>query len=191
MSGQDHSQRGLDTLIVLEGDIHAARSASKTHTSRVDTFRSAGYGKLGEVDSGVVHIERRLPRHVLADNGLAEGVEIVKPGLGSSTAYLDFCAATGVRGVVIDAFGRGNAPRGYADAVARLVAAGAVVIVASRCAEGRTMPIYGGDSGAISLAAAGAIFVGELSAIKARLVLSALLAAGANHGAVVATFARY
>lgn len=183
--------RGLGAVVVFEGDIHAARSVSKTHTSRVDAFRSAGYGKIGEVDNGVVHIERRAERLLFANKGLMEGVELVKPGLGASTAYLDFCAQTGVPGVVIEAFGRGNAPVGYAEAVARLVAGGTQVVVASRCAEGRTLPVYGGDSGAVTLAAAGAIFAGELSAIKARLLLSALLAAGADSRAVAAAFARF
>ncbi|SEP73836.1 asparaginase [Devosia sp. YR412] len=183
--------RGLGSLLVFEGDIHAAATVSKTHTARVDTFRSAGYGKLGEIDNGVVYIQRRPERRVIADHGLVEGIELVKPGLGSSTAYLDFCASAGVPGVIIEAFGRGNAPRGYADAVARLVKAGAIVVIASRCPEGRTLPVYGADSGATTLQAAGAIFAGELSAIKSRLLLSALLAAKADRNAIAEAFARY
>ncbi|MDP2780347.1 asparaginase [Devosia sp.] len=182
---------GLGTVVVFEGDIHAACSVSKTHTSRVDTFRSAGYGKLGEVDNAVVHIGRRPQRRVFADMGLVEGVELIKPGLGSTTAYLDFCASSGVPGVVIEAFGRGNAPRGYAGAVSRLVNGGSHVVIASRCAEGRTLSVYGGDSGATTLGAAGAIFAGELPAIKARLLLSVLMAAGADKNAIVRAFARF
>jgi L-asparaginase len=180
--------RGLGTVVVFEGDIHAASSVSKTHASRVDTFRSAGYGKLGDVDQGTVFIERRPKRRVIADHGLAEGIELVKPGLGSSRAYLDYCAATAVAGVVIEAFGRGNAPRGFADAVERLVAANIPVVVASRCADGRTEPIYGGDSGAVTLKDAGAIFSGQLSAVKSRLALSALVAGKADSAAIVRCF---
>ncbi len=187
----DPAARGIGAVVVFEGDIHAARTVSKTHTSRVDTFRSAGYGKIGEIDSGVVFIERRVQRHVFPDMGLAEGVELVKPGLGSSAAYLDFCASAGVSGVVIEAFGRGNVPPGYADAVARLVKSGVPVIVTSRCPEGRTLALYGGDGGATSLAAAGAVFAGELSAIKSRLLLSVLLAAGAGPDTISETFALF
>lgn len=187
----DPAARGLGSVILFEGDIHAARNVSKTHSSRVDTFRSAGYGKLGEVDHGKVHIRRRPDRLTLPDHGLVGNIEIVMPGLGSSAAYLDYCLSADVAGVVINAFGRGNAPRGFAAAVKRLTDAGKPVIVASRCAEGRTLEVYGGDSGATTLAAAGAIFAGELSATKSRLLLSALLPAGIGKDSIAATFNQF
>lgn len=182
---------GIGAVVVFEGDIHAARTVTKTHSSRVDTFRSPGYGKIGEIDNGEVHIERRAHRHVFADSGLCEGVELVKPGIGSTTAYLDFCASAGVPGVVIEAFGRGNAPRGYASAVQLLTKARIPVVIASRCPEGRTHPVYGGDSGATTLVAAGAVLAGELSATKARLLLSVLLAANAEHDDIVNAFSLF
>lgn len=183
--------RGLGTVVVFEGDIHAAATVSKTHTSRVDTFRSAGYGKLGDVDGGIVSIARRPERRLVPNHGLAEGVELIKPGLGSGTAYLDFCAHTGVPGVIIEAFGRGNSPSGFTPAVVRLTQAGIPVVIASRCPEGRTQSIYGGNGGATSLEAAGALFAGELSATKSRLLLAALLAGGATPTEIAACFARF
>lgn len=182
--------RGLGALILFEGDVHAAREVSKTHTSRVDTFRSAGLGKLGEVDRGAFHLYRRpAARRVLADAGLDERVELVKLSLGARPHYLEWCAANDVRGVVLEAFGRGNAPQGFAPVVARLVDKGVPVIVASRCAEGRTAAIYGADSGGTTLAEAGVIFAGTLSAIKCRLALCALLGAGASMAEIRAAFA--
>ena len=172
--------RDCGTLVLFEGDIHAARDVSKTHTSRVDAFRSAGLGKLGEVDMGRVCLYRRPLRspHIATDQ-LEERVEMMLLGLGSTPGILDHCLAAGIKGVVLSAFGRGNAPRGFATAVARLTSAGIPVVIASRCAEGRTSLIYGGDSGAHTLANSGALFSGTLSAIKTRLLLSAVL--GANN----------
>jgi L-asparaginase len=181
--------RGLGAMILFEGDVHAAREVTKTHASRVDTFRSPGLGKLGEVDQGTFHLYRRpAQRRVLPDHGLEERVELVKPGLGSRPDYLEWCADNGVRGVVLEAFGRGNAPRGFAGAIARLVSAGTPVVVVSRCPEGRTALIYGADGGAVTLAESGAVFAGDLSGVKARLMLSALLAAGAGLPEVRAAF---
>lgn len=53
---------GMGAVILFEGDIHGGRYVTKAHTSRVDTFRSVGLGKLGEVDGGQVHLYAR-PAH--------------------------------------------------------------------------------------------------------------------------------
>ncbi len=181
---------GLGTVVVFEGDIHAAREVTKAHSSRVDAFRSPGYGKLGEVDRGAVFFSRHPgARQTVPDHGVVAEVELIKLGLGSRPDYLRYCATNGTRGVVLEAFGRGNAPVGFAAVVGDLVSRGIPVVVASRCAEGRAMPLYGADSGGTSLAAAGAIFAGELAGIKARLLLSVLLAADASPDAMSAAFA--
>lgn len=182
--------KGQGAVILFEGDIHAARDVTKVHTSRVDTFRSPGLGKLGEVDGGSVHLYRRITaRRTLAAARLDPGVELILLGLGSSPDYLDFCAASGKSGIVLAAFGRGNAPRGFAARIARLTAKGVPVVVASRCSEGRTLPVYGRDSGGRTLEDAGVIFAGDLSSIKARLLLSALLGAEADSRTIRAAFA--
>ncbi|MWD25991.1 asparaginase [Aquicoccus sp. SCR17] len=172
---------GCGAVILFEGEIHAARDVTKAHTSRVDTFRSPGLGKIGDIDGGVIRLYRRPARRLhLPAPRLGEGVELVMCGLGISPGFLHHCAETGAAGVVISAFGRGNAPMGFAAAAQRLVEAGVPVVVASRCAEGATMPVYGKDSGGITLRDAGCLFAGTLSAVKARLLLSVLLGRGAG-----------
>ncbi|MBE9636804.1 asparaginase [Salipiger mangrovisoli] len=168
---------GVGAVIVFEGEIHGARHVSKVHASRTDTFRSNGHGKLGEVDEGEVHLYTRpaRPRHRIDAVALDPDVELVALGLGSTPRYLEWCAKSGASAVVIEAFGRGNAPRGFADATRRLVAAGVPVILASRCSEGRTRAVYGSDGGGVTMVEAGAILAGDLSAAKARLLLAALL----------------
>lgn len=168
---------GVGAVIVFEGEIHGARYVSKVHSSRVDTFRSNGHGKLGEIDEGEVHLYTRpaRPREVIDAPSLDPNVELIALGLGSTPRYLEWCASNGVSGVVIEAFGRGNAPKGFAEVCRKLVAAGIPVILATRCPEGRTRAIYGADSGGVTMVEAGAILSGDLSAAKARLLLAALL----------------
>ena len=186
----DGEARGIGAVIVFEGEIHAARDVTKMHSARTDTFRSPGLGKLGEVDLGEVHLYRHPgPRRVVADAGLVEEVELVRLALGATPAFLDFCAGHGTRGVVIEGFGRGNAPRGFGAAVRRLTEAGVPVLIASRCVEGRTRAVYGGDSGATTLIEAGGLLTGTLSGLKARLLLSALLAAGAGRDEIAQALA--
>ncbi|MCF7701092.1 asparaginase [Loktanella sp. M215] len=183
---------GQGAVILFEGDIHAARDVAKTHTSRVDAFRSAGLGKLGEVDAGDVHIYRhRLMRSVLTTDRLDDGVEILLLGLGASPALLNFCLTMGASGVVLAAFGRGNAPQGFADSAKRLIDAGIPVVVASRCGEGRTLPVYGGDSGGRTLEQSGVIFAGSLQPVKARLLLSVLLGRHSDMPFMRQSFADY
>lgn len=184
--------RGLGAMILFEGDLHAARDVSKTHTARTDTFRSGSLGKLGEVDRGKVHIYRQ-PRRlaVLTTPRLEDRVELMRLSLGVRPDWLDWCLHSGVKGVVIEAFGRGNAPPGFGAAVARLTKAGVPVIIASRCAEGRTAAIYGTDSGGTTLAEAGGIFSGDLAGHKARLLLAAQLGAGLDILAIRAAFAAF
>ena len=167
----------MGAVIVFEGEIHGARYVSKVHSSRVDTFRSNGHGKLGEIDEGEVHLYTRpaRPRQVIDAPSLDPNVELIALGLGSMPRYLEWCASNGVSGVVIEAFGRGNAPKGFAEVCRKLVAAGIPVILATRCPEGRTRAIYGADSGGVTMVEAGAILSGDLSAAKARLLLAALL----------------
>ncbi|WP_341211508.1 asparaginase [uncultured Limimaricola sp.] len=179
--------RGIGAVIQFEGEIHAARDVTKAHSSRVDAFRSPGLGKLGEVDLGGVHIYRHPgARRVLPDAGLVQEVELIKLALGTTPAFLEFCAQNGTRGVVIEGFGRGNAPRGFAPVVARLTKAGVPVLLASRCAEGRTHAVYGADSGAATMVKTGALLTGTLSGLKARLLLSVLLGQGASRDEIAA-----
>lgn len=174
---------GLGAMIVFEQDIHAGRDVTKAHTSRVDTFRSNSYGKLGEVDGENVFIYRRpAQRYHAKVERIVPEVELMKLAMGASPAFLDFAVAQGARAIVIEAFGRGNAPNGFSETIAPIVERGIPVVIASRCHEGRTRPIYGGGSGSggKDLADVGVIFSGDLSSLKARILASVLLGGGAD-----------
>lgn len=189
LCANDPSLRGYGSVIVFEGEVHAARDVSKTHTSRVDAFRSAGLGKLGEVDHGDVWMYRKpLQRCFIRTEKLEPRVEMALCGLGATPTFLDYCVQANVRGLVVSAFGRGNAPKGFAEAASRLIQQDIPVVVASRCSEGRTSPIYGGDSGGVTLENIGVLFAGTLSAVKARMLLSASLGAGASFNELATQF---
>ena len=168
--------RDLGALILFEQHIHAARHATKFHTSRVDTFRSHSNGKLGEVDGGSVYIERRpVGRFHLETHEIVPDVVLIKLAMGMSPDFVDFALERGARAIVLEAFGRGNAPRGFAEATASAVRKGVPVIITSRCPDGRTLPLYGGGDGGRDLQDAGALFAGDLSGVKARILAAVLL----------------
>ena len=169
--------RGLGTMILFEQEFHAARDATKLHASRVGTFASGEHGKLGEVDGDAVVVQRRPERHRLnlTARGIETRVDLIKLVLGSDARFVNCALESGTRGLVLEAFGRGNGTREVVAAVREAVRRGVAVVVTTRCPQGRVMPIYG-DGGGKDLAAAGAFFAGDLSGLKARMLLALLLA---------------
>lgn len=171
---------GLGAMIAFEQEFHAARDVTKTHTSRVDTFASGEHGKLGEIDGGRVSVHRRpVLRKSFVTERIESRVDLVKLVMGSDGRFLRFAADSGAKGVVVEGFGRGNATPAAAKAVAEIIAADIPVIITSRCPRGRVRPIYG-NGGARDLERAGAIFAGDLSGPKARVLAAVLLGAGVS-----------
>jgi L-asparaginase len=179
---------GLGAIIAFEQEFHAARDVTKTHTSRVDTFASGEHGKLGEIDGERVSVHRRpLLRKTFMAERIESRVDLIKLVMGSDDRFLRFAADSGAKGIVIEGFGRGNATPSAAKAVGDIIAAGVPVIVTSRCPRGRVRPIYG-NGGARDLERAGAIFAGDLSGPKARVLAAVMLGAGLSSEAMRAHF---
>lgn len=177
---------GLGAMILFDQEFHAARDATKTHTYRTDTFASMEHGKLGEIDGDRIVLHRRPAlRATIATDRIEPRVDLVKLVMGSDARFIRCALETGARGLVLEGFGRGNAPLAVVTGVREAVAAGVPVVVTSRCPQGRVKPIYG-NGGGKDLAAAGAIFAGDLTGIKARILLSVLLGAGLPLPAVAA-----
>ena len=63
--------------------------------------------------------------------------------LGLDGRSIDSAVQSGVDGLVVEAFGRGNSTTAVGQAVSRASAAGVPVILTSRCPVGRVEPIYG------------------------------------------------
>ena len=175
--------RGLGALIVFEDEIHAARDATKTHSSRVGTFASSEHGKLGEIDGSTVILTRRTIRHApLRAATIETRVDLVKACMGADGRFIDCAVEAGSRGIVLEAFGRGNATQAMTEAVGRAVERGTAVAVASRSPQGRVAPTYAGGGGGHDLLEAGAVFAGDLGGVKTRILLAVLLGAGSSTG---------
>jgi L-asparaginase len=171
--------KGLGALIVFEDEIHAARDATKMHSSRVGAFASAEHGKLGEIDDAAVIVSRRTIRqHPVLVAAIETRVDLVKACMGADGRFIDYAVETGSRALVVEAFGRGNTTLAMTEAVGRAVKRGTLVAVASRSPQGRVAPTYTGGGGGHDLKQAGAIFAGDLSGAKTRVLLAVLLGAG-------------
>ncbi|HEU0337291.1 MAG TPA: asparaginase [Gaiellaceae bacterium] len=169
---------GRGALVAFAGEVHAAREARKVHTSAVRAFASPGYGPLGHVDAGAVRFRRSPERRpALPVPERLAPVDLIRLHAGSDARFVRAAVESGVRAVVIEGTGRGNANDQVVEGVREAVAAGVVVVVCSRCAEGRVEPVYGRGGGR-DLAEAGALFAGDLAGPKARVLLQVALGAG-------------
>jgi L-asparaginase len=169
--------RGLGAVICFGDQIHAARDVTKMSASALATFQSYDKGVLGEVDAGRVVINRRPERRrTFVVDRLETRVPLLRLYLGFDPGLVEAALERGARGLVLEAFGRGNGPAALVPVVRTAVAAGVPVVITSRCPSGRVEPIYG-KGGGKDLADAGAIFAGDLKGAKARLLLMVLLSA--------------
>ena len=167
---------GFGVGVMMADTLHAARRVAKSHTNAVRAFTSS--------DEGLAVRER------IAADALETRVELIDAYAGADARFLRHAVATGARGIVIAALGKGNVPPAMLIGVREAVAAGVTVVVASRCGRGPTAPRYGYEGGGVTLQDAGAIFAGDLPAPKARIKLMVLLGAASSAEAIRESFAR-
>lgn len=170
--------RGAGAVIAMAGRIDAARDATKVHTSALAAFSSLERGKLGEVEGETVRVFRSRPRpdNLSRTNSMEPRVALVKMAAGMDGTFLRAAREAGAAAVVLEAFGLGNANHEVLAEVERSVSSGVPVVVVSRVPSGSIAPVYG-DGGGHDLREAGAIFGGNLSGQKARILLMVALAA--------------
>jgi L-asparaginase len=181
--------RGLGVAILFDQEFHAARDATKIHAYRVGAFNSAGHGSLGEIDGERIVLHRRpMLRATIPTKRVEPAVDLIKLVMGSDVRFIRCAIQSGAKGIVIEGFGRGNATLAVVEGVREAVGAGLPVVIASRCPQGRVQPIYG-NGGGKDLATAGALFAGDLTGVKARVLLSVLLGAELPRAAIEARIA--
>jgi L-asparaginase len=180
--------RGLGCLVVMNEEIHSARTVRKMHTSSPAAFRSEIVGPIGWLSEGVAHLrDRPFARSVLA---LPAGVKIVRPPLVRMTMDDDGWWLPAIKemrpaGLVIEGTGGGHVPGWLADEVVD-IAQRLPVVLTSRTGAGDVLTsTYGGFKGSEThLTNGGLIPGGSLDGIKARVLLALLLMAGVDRVAI-------
>lgn len=181
---------GAGVTIVMNDEVHAARYATKVHTTALGTFASLDTGPLGTVDERGVLLRWRPPRRPRLELVDPEpSVGLVKMTAGADERLLRHLADDHATGVVIEGSGSGNVPSAWQPVLKELVDRKVPVVLASRCPAGRVVPSYGGAGGGATLAEVGVIPAEDLSGPKARLALMLLLGGGADVEAVRRWFA--
>ncbi|GJD71258.1 putative L-asparaginase [Methylobacterium gnaphalii] len=180
---------GAGVTVTLNHRINAAREVRKTHTSNVETFNSGEAGILGYVDEDrVVFSRKSLRRQTLPLPDRMPRVDLVSMYAGADGSQVRHAAETGAEAIVVEAYGWGNMNAEMHDAIAEVIAKGVPVIVATKVYDGRALPVYGFKGGGNTLLKAGAVFAGDLTPDKARILALIALPATKERAALQKLF---
>ena len=163
---------GKGALVVMNGQINAAREVTKTNTIEVETFKSLEFGALGVADLGAVRFYRAPLRRQtipLTDTQTLGRVEIVSQYAGADGRVISLLLQQGnLNGLVIEGFGLGHVTSGTLEAIKQVRGKGIPVVLSTRVYTGRVIPLYAID---VELQTLGCIRADNLSAQKARVLL--------------------
>ena len=173
------SMRGAGVVVCLAGTVEPADDVIKMHASALDTFTSPNGGSLGRVGANglTVFRQRAGRRHVETDRA-AERVHLVTATVAMDGSMLDAAVGSGADGIVVAATGAGNTDPSVLAAAVRAMAAGIPVALATRCPSGRAGAGYAFPGGGAKWVEAGALPVGHLCSVKARVALALGIGAG-------------
>lgn len=184
------AMRGAGVVVCLAGTIEPADDVQKRHATALDTFRSPNRGSLGRVGpDGVALVRERGQRRHVATVRAAERVYLVTATVATDRVLLDAAIDAGADGIVVAATGSGNTDPSLLAAAERAMAAGIPVALASRCPGGRATAGYAFAGGGATWLRAGALPVGTLCALKARVALALGIGAGLDRAGLVALLA--
>lgn len=186
----DAACRDLGVLVALDDDVHAARWVAKRHSSATGAFTSEGPGPVASLHEGRVVVRVRVDRRPALPTPGAVGVHV-----GLVTAVFDDdprryrAAAEHADGLVVAGLGAGHVNPDVAEALGDLAQRMPVVLVTRTGAGSVHRHSYGGPGSEEDLLARGLVHGGYLGPLRARLLLTLVLAGGADRDEVVATAA--
>ena len=182
--------RGMGVVVCLAGTIEPADDVVKMHASALDTFVSPNGGSLGRVGpDGVTLFRRRAGRRHVAATRAAERVHLITATVAMDGGLIDAAVAAGADGIVVAATGAGNTDPALLAAAVRAIDAGIPVALATRCPAGRAGAAYAFPGGGATWVRAGALPVGHLCAVKARVALALGIGAGLDPDGLAAVLA--
>src|SRR5690625_2147071 len=135
--------KGFGTLVLFNKRIFSARYVEKVHASNVAGFMSHGFGYLGVIDDeNIFMYQKPLEREYYELQTSLPEVEIIKCSLGSSAHFINHAVELGLRGIVLEAPGRGHVPPAVMDSVRRAVNESVHVILTTSAEEGEVKVVY-------------------------------------------------
>jgi L-asparaginase len=172
----DARERGC--LVVMNDEIHRARSVRKQHTANVNAFQSPGRGPIGVIHEGRAIFYEPVDqsrRPVAFDRSApSPDVALLRLAMGADARLLD-AACSSYDGVVVEALGGGHVPEWWVEPLLK-AAERIPVVLASRTGSGSVLEsTYGFPGSERDVLRGGVISAGSLDGLKARILLTLLL----------------
>lgn len=162
-------------LIVFGGFIYHATDVTKVDTHLLQGFDAPNVGPIGRIDVDEVVIYSKVQKlNVNLKPKIPLPTLLIRLGIGMTGAEIEQIVSK-YQGIVIEGFGRGNAHPSITPVVKKLVETRIPVLITSRCFRGAVKPVYG-KGGGQDLEKVGSLFAGNLSGVKARILLGLALA---------------
>ena len=182
---------GMGVLVVLNDEIQAAREATKTATTRLQTFRSRDFGVLGHADGDAIAFYRRPLRRCYPDTEFdirmleaLPRVDIAYAYAGSDGAAVRAFVAADAKGIVSAGFAPGFSSPGDSEALKQAAAQGIIVVQSTRAGSGRTYRSK-------RLADAGFLIADNLNPQKTRILLALALSVTQDPERIAEMFRSY
>ena len=173
----DPNAKGRGVLVVMNDQIHAAHSLTKTSTTAIQTFMSPLRGVVGVSAYGKNDWYNNPPWKHTAQSEFdiskvtkLPRVDVIFVSADMSADLIDASVNAGAKGIVIAGVGNGNMNKAAIDAASRAVKKGVVVVRSSRVATGlvdRNVEVNDDELGFIAS--------DELNPQKSRILLSLAL----------------
>ncbi len=181
----------MGALIVMNDEIQAARDVTKTSTFRMQTFRTADFGVLGQADGDRIVFYRRPVRRAGPDTefditGLEAlpRVDIAYAYAGADGVEIPAFVAAGAKGIVGAGFAPGSMAQGQIAALTEARKAGVVVVQGTRAGSGVVASGY-------RLKELGFLTSDNLNPQKARILLALALTVSSEPDEIQRMFAIY
>jgi len=161
-------------LVVFNSKIYAASEVIKVHTSNLDAFAAPGWGPIGCLDEKEVIYKRVAKKGVklpLGESQRKPKVYMISFALGMDGYLIEKVLESGVDGLVLEGFGRGQIPLEAVDQVENAINKGIPVILTTRCYEGSVKGVYDYRGSVAQLEEIGVILGKDLPKQKARIKL--------------------
>lgn len=173
---------GKGVLVCLNDAINTAREVTKSHTLSLDTFKSLEFGPIGIVEQEQVIYSRITPTETpfIHPNIIENDVALIKTVAGESSDMLNLLIDNHIKGIVIEALGRGNVTPEMVPGIKRAIASDIPIVLTSRAPIGRVLDNYGYEGGGYHLKQLGVIFTKGLNGQKARIQLMLALGITSN-----------
>ncbi|MGV1004625.1 MAG: asparaginase [Candidatus Nanopelagicales bacterium] len=176
--------RDFGVLVVLDDEVHLARTVTKSHANAVWTFESLDWGPVARVYEKRARVMMQpLQKHpaLPVPQQIKPRIPVLKMGLEESGRHIAAVAGVGVDAIVLAGAGAGHLTVSMADAAGDVVAAGIPVVLATRQGAGTTAAAsYDYPGSEMDCFRRGLIGAGYLSPVKARILLIVLTALGSS-----------